>query len=343
MIQPGAPVWRVSELAARVREIVENDPDLNDVTVQGEVSNLAKPLSGHIYFTLKDERAALRCVMWKGMVARLERLPRDGEAVQVHGAFTVYEARGDMQIVCDRLYLLGAGILYQQFEALKKKLTAEGLFDEARKRPLPHYPQVIGIVTSRQGAVLQDILHILRKRYPLVQVRLASTRVQGESAPTEILAALEQIQTVSGLDVVILARGGGSLEDLMPFNDERVARAIVACRVPVVCGVGHETDFTIADFAADVRAPTPTAAAQFCVPDQNELRAGLLAFQRRLAQTISTSVAEKRSELQQGERALLRNSPRAHIVQTRQRIDDLADEMGRRLSRQMALRRERLG
>lgn len=326
---------RVSELTAHLRRVVESDELLADVWVQGEISNANRYTSGHFYFSLKDENASMRCVMWKGQVARLPRLPREGEAVNAHGHVSVYDARGEVQLYVDTMEMLGAGALWQEFEKLKTKLANEGLFDEGRKRPLPRFPRKIGIVTSRSGAVIQDIRHIFERRYPLPQVFLCNTAVQGADAPPQIVAALDSIQQIPNLDVIILARGGGSMEDLWAFNDERVARAICACAVPVVSGVGHETDFTIADFCADLRAPTPTAAAQFCTPDQNELRANMLLFQQRLVRAMSENVLEARRRLIQDVNALHRASPQAVIEQRRQRLDELTRDATRHLARRL--------
>lgn len=341
-MQPPFTVWSVGEIAQHLRTVVESDEVLGDVWLRGEVSNLARPPSGHLYFTLKDSAAAVRCVMWRRDAARLAQPPREGQAVFAHGRFTVYEVRGDLQMLCDQVQALGAGLLYQQFEAVKRRLEEEGLFAAERKRPVPSSPRAIGIVTSREGAVLHDILHIVRRRYPLVRLYLAPTLVQGERAPDQICAALSLAQQVEEVEVVILARGGGSLEDLWAFNDERVARAIVACRVPVVTGVGHETDFTIADFCADLRAPTPTAAAQFCTPDQNELRARLLVFRRQLGQRARDVLGEGRVRLGQDRRALRRNSPLAQVDHSRQQVDDLTRSAVAIFRRQIALRRAEL-
>lgn len=333
---------RVSELTAHLRRVVESDDLMSDVWVQGEVSNANRYASGHFYFSLKDENAAMRCVMWKSQVARLARLPQEGEAVNAHGHVSVYDARGEAQLYVDTMELLGAGALWQEFEKLKTKLANEGLFDEERKRPLPKFPQRIGIVTSRSGAVIQDIRHILERRYPLVEAYLAPTSVQGADAPQQIVAALKLAQRIPKLDVIILARGGGSIEDLWAFNDERVARAIVASRVPVVSGVGHETDFTIADFCADLRAPTPTAAAQFCVPDQNELRANLIGSQQYLERLAREFTQDARRQTERATDALQRASPRAQIQQRRQRIDDLTRGAARAIERRLEQQRVQL-
>lgn len=335
-------VLRVSELTAHLRRVVESDDLLADVWVQGEISNANRYASGHFYFSLKDADAAMRCVMWKGQVARLPRLPKEGEAVNAHGHVSVYDARGEVQLYVDEMELLGAGALWQEFERLKQKLAAEGLFDESRKRPLPKFPQRIGIVTSRTGAVLQDIRHILERRYPLAQVFLAHTLVQGADAPPQIVAALQRVQQIPHLDVILLARGGGSIEDLWAFNDERVARAIAAARVPVVSGVGHETDFTIADFCADLRAPTPTAAAQFCTPDQNELRAALAAARQILPRAAREYAADARRRIASDAAALHRASPRAQIQQRRQRLDEMTRDAARWIKHRLEKQRAQL-
>ncbi|MGB8647259.1 MAG: exodeoxyribonuclease VII large subunit [Anaerolineae bacterium] len=334
--------YRVSEIAQRLRALLTDDDVLSDVWVQGEISNCTKAASGHLYFSLKDAGACLKSVMWKGPAGRLAHTPHDGEAVYAHGHFDLYEVRGDVQFYADELQFIGAGLLFQQFEALKRRLDQEGLFAPERKRPLPRFPRRIGVATSREGAVLQDIKHILERRYPLPEIFLAPCTVQGEAAPLQIVAALQTLQKVPGLDVIILARGGGSFEDLWCFNDERVARAIVASRVPVVSGVGHETDFTIADFCADVRAPTPTAAAQFCTPDQNELRAALLLDERRLTGAARAALDEARRRLGADTAALERASPRMQIANRRQQVDDLTRTAAALLERRLALQRERL-
>ncbi len=336
------PIYRVGEIARRLREVITSDEVLSDVWVQGEVSDVRQYSSGHLYFSLKDESACLKCLMWRAQAARLPRLPRDGEAAYAHGHFDLYEVRGDVQLYVSELQLIGAGILYQQFEALKARLEAEGLFDEARKRALPQFPRRIGIVTSRDGAVLHDILHILQRRYPLPEVYLAPCSVQGEAAPRQIVSALEALQRIPDLDVIIVARGGGSFEDLFCFNDERVARAIAASRVPVVSGVGHETDFTLADFCADRRAPTPTAAAQFCTPDQNELRASLILDERRLNQALRARLSETRSRVARAVRDLERASPAAQIATRRQQVDELSRAASEQLRQRLTLERARL-
>jgi exodeoxyribonuclease VII large subunit len=259
----------VSDLTRKIKQILESG--FPSIAVQGEISNLKRHSSGHLYFTMKDENAQLPCVMWRSRASVLSFMPEDGAKVIAGGRLTVYEVRGSYQLDVQSIRPLGVGELQAAFEQLKKKLEAEGLFDAARKRPLPEYPKRIGVVTSPSGAVLQDMKNVFRRRFPGVELIMIPVRVQGAGAAAEIAEAVDDMSGYASLDLVIVARGGGSLEDLWPFNEEIVARAIARCRVPVVSAVGHETDYTIADFVADVRAPTPSAAAEMVVPDRREI------------------------------------------------------------------------
>src|SRR5512138_2164407 len=243
--------WTVSKLTFYIRKRLEEDEILQDVWVQGEISNLSRPASGHIYFTLKDSNAALKCVMWKTSAARLGMSLQDGMEVEVHGRIGVYEISGQYQLYADQIRPVGEGALYQEFMRLKAMLEAEGLFAPERKRPIPMFPRTIGIITSATGAALRDMLNTLRRRLPLAQVLLAPSPVQGTEAPPALVKAIQSL-ILQSPDVIILARGGGSIEDLWAFNDERVVRAVANSQVPVICGVGHETDFTLSDFAADL-------------------------------------------------------------------------------------------
>jgi exodeoxyribonuclease VII large subunit len=315
--------WTVTDLTRYLRQLLETDDLLQDVWVLGEVSNFSRPSSGHVYFTVKDSSASLRCVMWRNQALHQRYLPRDGDAVEVHGSIGIYEANGVYQLYADAIRPAGEGALYQEFLRLKERLEAEGLFDTARKRPIPRWPQRIGIVTSPSGAAIRDILNTLRRRYPLAEVILAPTPVQGDEAPPGIVAALEELNRVANPDVILLARGGGSIEDLWAFNDERVARAIVASQAPVISGVGHETDFTIADFAADLRAPTPTASAELATPDQAELREAVLEMVGRLERSTRQILAEPLWWLNNVKQRLLLYSPRARLRSDRQRLDEL--------------------
>ncbi len=315
--------WTVSDLTRYLRELLESDELLQDVWVTGEVSNFSRPASGHVYFTLKDSSASLRCVMWRNAVLRQSFTPGDGEAIDVHGSISIYEAGGQYQLYADLFRQAGEGALFAEFLRLKALLEAEGLFAAERKRPIPARPKRIGIVTSPTGAALQDILNTLRRRYPLVEVVLAPTPVQGEEAPLSIITALQDIVRVADPDVIILARGGGSIEDLWAFNDERVARVIAASRVPVITGVGHETDFTIADFVSDMRAPTPTAAAELATPNQADLRLDLADLDSRLVRSQQSYTNELRWAIKELQGQLRRNSPLAQIQSDIQRVDEL--------------------
>ena len=338
---PTAPLT-VTELTAYIKTLLEDDLQLQDLWLEGEVSNWRASPAGHVYFTLKDAQAAIACVMWRSQVKRQSYLPAHGDLVVAHGRVGVYEPRGVYQFYVDTLLPSGVGDLHRAFEMLKARLQAEGLFAPERKRPLPAFPHRVGVVTSPTGAALRDILNVLRRRWPLVEVVLSPTLVQGDEAPPQIVQALQALAQYGDVDVVIVARGGGSLEELWAFNDEQVARAIVASPVPVVSGVGHETDFTIADFAADVRAPTPSAAAEMVVPDQVELRARLESYRRRLAQGMTARITRQRQALAQQMRTLHRLSPQGRIDQARQRVDDLLQMGQRALWHRLALEQERL-
>ncbi len=272
-------LYSVSHVIRYLREVLEADSLLTDIWVSGEVSNLRESAAGHLYFTLKDETSQLRCVFFRPKLAiTLE----NGAAVITHGHISIYEVSGALQLYVDLVQLEGVGILHLEFERLKAKLEEEGLFEPVRKRSLPLFPKRIGVVTSPTGAVFYDIASIIGRRYPLVELVLSPTLVQGDGAVDGIVQALQALNDMEDIDVVILARGGGSLEDLWAFNDEKVARAIYASKAPVISGVGHDTDFTIADFVADVRAPTPSAAAELAVPDYAELEAHIQSLTKTL-------------------------------------------------------------
>ena len=319
-----SPSWTVTDLTRYLRVLLESDANLQEIWVIGEVSNISRPASGHLYFTMKDSGAALRCVMWRNAVLRQLALPGEGEAVEVHGSLSVYEAGGNYQLYVDLIRPAGEGALYQEFLRLKARLEEEGLFAVERKRPIPHWPQKIGIVTSPTGAALRDMLNTLRRRYPLVRVILAPTPVQGEEAPAGIVEAITCLNRIVQPDVILLARGGGSIEDLWAFNDERVARAIVASTAPVITGVGHETDFTIADFVADLRAPTPTAAAELASPDQADLRLGLDELRNRMDHSVMTSLQTWNWTLVTFRHRLNLSTPLTRIRRDRQRMDELS-------------------
>ena len=339
--QPAEPL-SVSEVTARVKDALACDDLLADVRVAGEVSNLSRPASGHVYFTLKDEGAQLRCVMWRSYAARLSRLPRNGDAVIARGRIDVYERDGVYQLYVEALVGQGIGDLNAEFERLKQKLQAEGLFDAARKRPLPRFPRALGIVTSPTGAALQDILNVLRRRYPLLEVYLSPTLVQGEDAPEQIVRAIQRLNDAGCCDVILVARGGGSLEELWAFNDERVVRAIAASPTPVVSGIGHEIDYTLADFAADVRAPTPSAAAEIITPDINDLRLQVDAMSLTLTETMQARLTRARASLSTLQRALRLLSPFNQLARQRERLDEARTRLAAALAHRLAVLRLRL-
>ncbi len=318
-----SPIWTVSDLTRHLRLLLESDPLLQDVWVQGEISNLSQPRSGHLYFTLKDQGAALRCVMWRSDTFRLQMVLQDGLAVEAHGAISLYEPGGQYQLYVDLIRARGEGELYQEFLRRKQRLEAEGLFDTARKRIPPRLPRRIGVVTSPSGAALRDILSTLRRRLPLVEVVLAPSAVQGEEAVPQLVAALEALNRHLKPDVILLARGGGSMEDLWAFNDERVVRAVAASEAPVISGVGHETDFTLVDFAADVRAPTPTAAAELATQiTLNDLLDEVAALQKRLRLAGEKAMGERENALRQLEARLRFVSPFHRLQIEQQRLDE---------------------
>lgn len=322
-------ILSVSQLTHYLRQLIESDEILQELWVQGELSNVSRPSSGHLYFTLKDAEAAVRCVMWRNAVARLDFDPSEGVAVEAHGSMGVYEVSGQVQLYVDTMQPAGEGALYQKFVRLKAKLEAEGLFDIETKRTLPPLPKTIGIVTSPTGAALQDMLNTLQRRYPIAEVVLSPTAVQGVDAPPAIIAALERLNREIHPDLILIGRGGGSIEDLWAFNDEAVTRAVAASEAPIISGVGHETDFTLTDFAADLRAPTPTAAAEIATPD----RAELLSCVLEIASHQSTLLRERLTNLR-WEGGMLINrlqqlSPH-HAIRTYQQS---LDEMTLRLNR----------
>jgi len=320
-----SPRWTVTDLTRHLRQLLEADPGLQGVWVEGEVSNLSRPSSGHIYFTLKDSGASLRCVMWKTEAAHLRFAPQDGMAIEVHGSLGIYEVTGQYQLYADSLRPVGEGALYQEFLRLKAILEAEGLFDPARKRPIPASPRRIGIVTSPTGAALRDMLNTLRRRMPLAEVILAPAPVQGDEAPLALVEALRTLNRVALPDVILLARGGGSMEDLWAFNDEQVVRAVSESQAPVITGVGHETDFTLVDFAADLRAPTPTAAAELATAITVLALQHTLVERSQILNGSMGSLFERQHNLLEGFQSGLRfYSPTRRVQTERQRVDDMS-------------------
>jgi exodeoxyribonuclease VII large subunit len=330
--------WSVGDLVRYLRQTLEADYRLQDMWVKGEVSNLSRPGSGHLYFTLKDSEASLRCVMWRSDTVRQHDLPRDGETVEAHGHLGVFESAGQVQLYADTLRPTGEGELFQAFLRLKARLEREGLFQPERKRTLPTWPARIGIVTSPAAVALRDVIHVLRRRFPLAVVILAPTPVQGVEAPAGIVTALQALNRHAEPDVILLVRGGGSLEDLAAFNSEEVARAVAASDAPVVSGVGHETDFTIADFVADVRAPTPSVAAELATPHRIELEEAVAGARLLAGRTLAQRLQARRLALRQTQLGLQAAAPRARLANARQRVDEMNLRGLRALQSHLALR-----
>jgi exodeoxyribonuclease VII large subunit len=334
-VTPRVPrIFAVGELVRAARLTLEGR--FGEVRVEGEVSGFKRSGPGHLYFCLKDDQAALDCVMYAREAARLRFQIDDGMAVRLRGRLTIYEGRGRFQMSVVEIEPQGAGALAVAFEQLKQKLEAAGLFASARKRPLPFLPRRLGVVTSPQGAVIRDIIRVAHRRFP-VSILLAPSVVQGPGAAIGIVIALERLASVSDVDVIILARGGGSIEDLWSFNEESVARAIAACRVPVISAVGHETDFTIADFVADVRAPTPSAAAELAVPVIGDLRAEVLLLSRRAARGASVQLRQARLMIERARNRI--GDPRRLFDERRQTIDELGARAHRHFGRRLARHR----
>ena len=336
---PQRKVYAVRELVTALRTHVERD--FTDIYVEGEVSNYRPADSGHLYFTLKDGSAQLRVVMWRGQARLLRFRPENGLAVIARGRLTIYEDRGDLQLQAEMLEPKGAGALQLAFEQLKAKLAAEGLFDTQRKKPIPTLPRRIGVVTSARGAALQDILNILRRRHESVSVLIYDARVQGETAAGEVTEGLTYFNEVRNVDVVVIARGGGSFEDLFAFNDEALARSIAASKIPVISAVGHETDFTICDFVADLRAPTPSAAAELVIQSKHELAARLARLHGRLRQAIDFKLLRAKNALARlTQHPALVRMPDS-VARRQQRVDDLIYRLAQAQSQNLARLRRR--
>jgi len=337
---PEREIYTVSQLNREVRGLLESG--YSAVWIEGELSNLARPGSGHIYFSLKDASAQLRCAMFRGNNRRLNFRPADGDAVICRGRLSLYEARGEYQLVVDYMEAAGEGRLQRAFEELKRKLAAEGVFDEALKRPPPTLPRRIGVITSPSGAAVRDILHVLARRFPAIPVRIYPVPVQGDAAAPAMVHALELAGARADCDVLILARGGGSLEDLWAFNEEMVARAIRACPLPVISGVGHEIDFTIADFSADLRAPTPSGAAELAVPDQSEWARELAGKRRRIDSAMNRRLTQLRQRSDWLQRRIGQLHPGTRLRQQAQRLDELDQRLSRAWQGDHRRRRDRL-
>ncbi|MET0329212.1 MAG: exodeoxyribonuclease VII large subunit, partial [Luteimonas sp.] len=313
-----------------------------NVVVEGELGNLSRPASGHLYFTLKDARAQVRCALFRSRGQGLRFVPREGVLVRARGRVTLYEARGDYQLILDSLEEAGEGALRRAFDALKARLQAEGLFDADRKRALPAFPRRIGVVTSPTGAAVRDVLSVLARRLPLVDVDVLPVPMQGAEAPPKIVSMLERAGASGRYDVILLARGGGSLEDLWAFNDEALARAVAASPVPVVSAIGHETDFSLTDFAADLRAPTPSVAAELLVPDRTELLARVRRLQRHVDDAQQRAMQQRFQRLDRAALRLQAQRPQARLDALRRRHDDALRRLIATMRQQLQQRTARL-
>ena len=316
-------IFSVTEITNKLSRIIEQQPQLQNVWVKGQVSNLSRPASGHIYFTLKDEKSNIRGVLWRSSASRLQFLPRDGDEVLVQGGINIYAASSNYQIIVNDIEPIGIGALQRTFEELKLKLSSEGLFDPRHKKPLPQFPKKIGVITSETGAAIQDIYQQLQKRYPLTELLLHPTLVQGDRAATQIAHAIRSMNTRMDIDVLIVGRGGGSIEDLWAFNEEIVARAIFNSEIPIVSAVGHETDFTISDMVADHRSPTPSAAVEHVVPDRLELLVHLDGVKNRLNELMTRRFTTQHAKIDALESGLSPSKRHDTINQLSQTIDGL--------------------
>ncbi|MBA5600649.1 exodeoxyribonuclease VII large subunit [Pectobacterium aroidearum] len=344
---PSSAIFTVSRLNQTVRQLLEME--MGQIWLSGEISNLSQPSSGHWYFTLKDERAQVRCAMFRTSNRRVTFRPQNGQQVLIRATITLYEPRGDYQLLAESMQPAGDGLLQQQFEQLKQKLAAEGLFDQQFKQVLPSPAKQVGVITSASGAALHDILQVLQRRDPSLPVIVYPTSVQGADAPLQIVRAIELANQREECDVLIVGRGGGSLEDLWSFNDERVARAIFASRIPIVSAVGHETDVTIADFVGDLRAPTPSAAAELVSRNQLELLRQIQSQRQRLEMAMDYYLAQRNREftrlhhrLQQQHPQLRLARQQAQLVKLRQRLDDAMQQQLRQTSRRSERLQQRL-
>ena len=335
---PSRDIWSVSRLNGEIRAVLEGSFPL--LWVEGEISNLAIPRSGHSYFSLKDAHAQVRCALFRNKRQLLRFQPKDGDKVLIRARISLYEARGDFQLVVEHMEPAGEGALQRAFEALKAKLDHEGLFDAKRKKALPAFPRCIGIVTSATGAAVRDILQILKRRFPALPVIIYPTLVQGENAAQEITRMLKLADQRGDCDLLILTRGGGSLEDLWAFNDETLARTIAGLNTPVISAVGHETDFTIADFVADRRAPTPSAAAELATRNQEQLLARLQELRQRLGRAIQRRMEQHRQHLHHIRHKLQILHPQRQLQQNQQLLDELSLRLEQNTHRQLAQKKQ---
>ena len=339
-------IYTVQEITRYVRHILDKDDLLRDIHVKGEISNLSQPTSGHLYFTLKDESSELRCVMFRDRSTLMKFALEDGMSVIVLGRISVYEKKGSYQLYASEIQETGIGALYLAFEQLKKKLKGEGLFDTVHKKPIPVFPRTIGIITSPTGAVIQDLLNITRRRFPHVHILLAPVVVQGGEAPAQVVKAIQLVnranKELERIDLLVVGRGGGSIEELWAFNEESVARAIFSSEIPVISAVGHETDFTIADFVADKRAATPSEAAELAVPDKREIERHLCSQELRLRQNVFNAIEVHRQRVESIEKSVLFRKPTERINQYRQTVDELKRNMLAEITHRVELHRKSL-
>ena len=323
MMFPTGQIYKVHEITQILQGILQSEPILQDLWLEGEISNLGRPSSGHVYFTLKDNNSQIQCAIFRPAASRLRFPMQNGDAVLVNGRLTIYDARSQYQIIGERVVPAGVGELQLAFERLKEQLAEEGLFDAIHKKPLPKFPQKIGLITSATGAAIRDIFRMLQKRYPAVEVLLFPTLVQGEDAASEIAHAIACMNRLPGIDLLIVGRGGGAIEDLWAFNEEIVARALFKSHIPTVSAVGHETDITIADLVADYRAPTPSAAVENIVPDQEELHQQLAAIRYNLARSIAGRIDVVRTKLENIQSRI----PATHRIDAINRLRQVIDQL----------------
>ena len=336
----GENIYSVTELNDRVKQLLDCDPGLSGICIRGELSNYKVYPSGHHYFTLKDQSSSIRCVMFKGSASKLRFKPESGMGVLAYGSVTVYPRDGAYQLYCTGITPEGMGDLHVAFEQLRDKLQREGLFDRERKKPIPRIPGKIAVITSSAGAAVRDILRVLAARWPMAQVLLLPVRVQGTEAPAEIAGALRYANRHNIADVIITGRGGGSIEDLWAFNDERVARAIAASGIPVISAVGHEPDVTISDYVADLRAATPSNGAELAVPDQAEVREALAALEIRMGQAMGKKLSLLSGRLREMSSRRVMQSPTGYIDTKRMELDFIRSRLASSSSRYVSARRQ---
>ena len=339
-MQEGRQALSVTQLNEYLKMVIEGDRVLSNVFVRGEISNFKLYSSGHAYFTLKDDAGQLKSVMFRSYFSRMAFIPEDGMRVIAHGRVSVYETSGQYQLYVDDMQPDGAGSLAMRFEQLKRKLAAEGLFDEARKRPLPPMPRRIGVITSPSGAAVHDIINVLGRRFPAAEIILYPSEVQGAQAPAQLISGVEFFSMTGFVDVIILGRGGGSAEDLWAFNDEYLARAVASCSVPIISAVGHESDFTICDFVADRRAPTPSAAAEIAVPDVNEILRSLAVTQSGLQATMQKRIAQETRILNQIAQSRVFSRPDQMLDHFRIRLDEREADLSRAVEQTILQKRQ---